>query len=524
MGLTTWAKELSVEGRPFSFARFPWLASIYNDDHPEIVVPKGSQLGFSIWALLRGFHGLLTRYRGVIYFMPTKDDVSAFVKGRIDPMIIDNPAMRKNVRNTSNVDLKRISNGTIYFRGMNSRSGLKSVPADLLIFDELDEVPAVNVRLAEKRLFGSSFRHRIEISNPTLPDKGIDKRYQESDRMIWHLRCYACGKWEAPDLHFPMKAGKEVPCIREQTDGPALLVCSRCGEELTDLQRGKWIPMNIGRGRCRGYRLSQLARPGVDLDAILHEYRTTEHLGEFYNGVIGVAYLDATDYVSRTQVLQLCGVDQMAEHSVPACSMGIDVGGSPATGSGIMHYVISTPDRTGARRRRYVRMGIVATMSDLDDLIRRFHVNEFVIDAMPETDLVVKWIASTWPGRGWRCYYDENRRQGPAWNEKERSVAIHRTQALDSSREAIRRQEITLPASSEMVKLFAQHQEHAVKKLVTDARGNKRYVYVKRTVEDHFAHSLTYDAMLWRKASTAGVARVRVERDRDDVDILSVRY
>lgn len=117
-------------------------------------------------------------YRGILYLFPNKTDVTDFSKGRVDPLIDENPeTVGKWIKDTDSANIKRIWNCYLYLRGMASRVGLKSVPIDFIIFDELDEAPQNAVDMAMERMAHSEHREVLKLSNPTLPDYGIDKAF-----------------------------------------------------------------------------------------------------------------------------------------------------------------------------------------------------------------------------------------------------------------------------------------------------------------------------------------------------------
>ena len=49
-----------------------------------------------------------------------------------------------------------------------------SVPVDQVVYDELDEATPEAKSIAKERLAHSDFKRVIELSNPSLPDFGID--------------------------------------------------------------------------------------------------------------------------------------------------------------------------------------------------------------------------------------------------------------------------------------------------------------------------------------------------------------
>ena len=73
--------------------------------------------------------------------------------------------------------------------------------------------------MARERLAHSSYKRIIELSNPSLPDYGVDEAFQLSDQRHWTIKCKACGAWTAPVREFPRKIGLEVKIILPRPDG-----------------------------------------------------------------------------------------------------------------------------------------------------------------------------------------------------------------------------------------------------------------------------------------------------------------
>ncbi|MGA2109448.1 MAG: hypothetical protein ABSH25_17625, partial [Syntrophorhabdales bacterium] len=92
--LGEWAASVHIvlDGKPFTFARHEYLIEPYADSHPYQVEEKAAQLGLTSRAMLKAIHSARYRgYRGILYLFPNKTDVTDFSKGRIDPLIDDNP-------------------------------------------------------------------------------------------------------------------------------------------------------------------------------------------------------------------------------------------------------------------------------------------------------------------------------------------------------------------------------------------------------------------------------------------------
>ena len=99
-----------------------------------------------------------------MYFFPTRTDVLEFSKSRVGPLLQDNRFLARMLRDTDTAGLKRIGSAYLYLRGMQSTVGMKSVPADMIVFDELDEATPEAKSLARERLAHSDYKRIIELS------------------------------------------------------------------------------------------------------------------------------------------------------------------------------------------------------------------------------------------------------------------------------------------------------------------------------------------------------------------------
>lgn len=478
-----WVKDITLDGKPFTYYRHEYLIEPYKDSHLHQVEMKATQLGLTSKAMLRVAYGArYGGYRGILYLFPSKSDVTDFSKGRIDPLIDENPdTIGAWLKDTDASNIKRIWNAFLYLRGMKSRVGLKSIPVDFIIMDELDEAPQNAVDMAMERMAHSEFKEILKLSNPTLPDYGIDAAFQETDQKYWLLKCGECGDYTCLEDTFP-------DCLKT-VNGRVIRACQKCHAELNP-SVGQWVAKKPSITDKRGYHYSQLFSHYVDPGDILHQFRTTNNLTDFYNLKIGVAYVEATNRLSIQEVLGLCSNYRIASQDKGPCYMGVDQGKD-------LHVVIGK--KNPERGDQIVHIEVYKDWEELDRLMRNFNVSRCVVDALPETRNA-RAFAERFKGKVFLNYYNKHQKGSYAWNEKELIVSCNRTESLDASHKEIMDQFIILPRECEIVKEFAQHLHNVAKRLEEDEEtGSKRYVYVKLG-PDHFRHSFNYEAMARQNA------------------------
>jgi len=487
--LGEWAEStpITLDGKPFSFLRHEYLWVPYQDDHPHVVEMKATQMGLTTKAMLRALYGLRYKgYIGVLEVFPSRTDVLDFSKSRISPLIEENPnSIGKWVRETDSAGLKKVWNGFLYLRGMQSRVGLKSIPVDFTIFEELDEAPQNAIDMAMERMAHSEFKEVLKLSNPTLPDYGIDKAFQETDQRYWLLKCAKCSHYTCLEDTFP-------DCLIETKDR-VIRACEHCKSELNPAI-GEWVAKKPSITDKRGYHYSQLFSQYVDPAEILNQYRTTNNLQDFWNLKIGVPYVEAENRLSKEEVLALCSNYGIASSDPGPCYLGVDQGKD-------LHVVIGK--RHPGKAGQIIHLGVYRDWPELDQLMKNFNISRAVVDALPETRNA-RAFAERHKGRVFLCFYQEHRKGQYAWNEKDLTVACNRTESMDASHNEVLNGQIILPRECDIVREFSKHLHNVAKKLQEDEEtGSKRYVYIKLG-PDHFRHAFNYESMS-RQFGSSGI-------------------
>jgi hypothetical protein len=450
---------------------------------------KGSQLGISeiviidvLWGLLSGKYGT-----GVLYLLPTQNDVTDFSRARFGPMIADNEDLGSRVRNTDATQIKQIGSGNLYLRGARSTgrvqnqkksaTQLKSIAVDRVVFDEFDEMDPSMIDLALERMGHSKVKEETYLSTPTIPGYGIDALYNESDQRVWEIRCQHCGTGTAPDLEFPS-------CLLEGQDGRVILACRHCKQEIFP-RDGRWIAQYPERSKDMvGWWISQLNSNRVDPGSVLRAYNNPPHgnLAEVFNSKLARGYIAAENKLALQDALCCSGDNPMLnQFAGPACA-GIDVG---------RHLHITIGYRKSDKVIEIIYAARVTSFNDLQDICTRFNVKAAVIDLEPEVREVHRWQESA----GFQVFaadYVKGVLSGPQWSDNEKTLKVNRTESLDETVHKIKSSMIVFPRRGpEGLEEFFKHLTNIAKVLQEDESGGRTFRWIK-TGPDHYAHSLSY--------------------------------
>ena len=483
-----WAhyNNIRLQSGPFTPIGHEYQVEPMQSTSKKMVAMKGAQLGWTQLEIIRVLHGQIHGLypSGVLYLFPTSDDVSDFAKSRFNPLIADNPgSIGQYIQSTDSTNIKRIGTGMLYLRGARSTqkvegikkdaSKLRSIPVDKDVFDEVDLMDPDMVQMALERFSHSEVQEESYLSTPTIPDFGIDKLYQASDRRIWVIECQTCGRECCLELDFP-------ECVKYDHKR-AYRACVKCGEEIYPSD-GRWIAQSPNADYA-GYWISQLNSIYVDPGKILNLFNDPPNgnLQEVYNSKLGMAYIDAQNRLTRQDVYACCGSDGIARESKRSCSMGADIGK-------VIHVVIGYPD---GNKYRVLYVGRVGEFSDLHDLAIKYNVQCAVVDMEPETRKARDFQAAE-KYKVYLCDYAENMKVGKKQDDQTGVVVVRRTEICDSTHNLFAKQIITLPRRSPEIEEYALEVSNIAKVLEEDQiSGSKKYTY-RKLGADHYRHATNY--------------------------------
>ncbi len=505
----------TIAGNPLR--HMPAIADISRDDHPFVAIQKSAQVGISELLINRAFHAADSAWGGrgnVLFLMPTQNQMDDVAQARIDAALQDNPYMRSRLqpeppmrKGADNKRLKHFGHGYIHLRGAESRRQIASIPVDLCILDEFDQMDEGVLELARKRLTSSQRGRLIVASTPSIPEAGINGLLLQSDQRRYYLRCPACG------VEQTLRWAENVD------QKSARVVCRDCRRPMTVVAKGRWVAEAPGNEEIHGYYLNRLYSPWANIPEMIaaSEARTPFALQEFQNSDLGETFV-APGGGLTVDVIDGCRDDYLTtDYAGQPCDMGIDVG--------LRCHVVIRQRRTERDRSsgspftpRLWFAGDVG-FDELDGLLDRFNVKSAVIDAQPEL-FAANSFAMQHKRRAWLAQYDRHQsgheRVRGTGNQPNR-FHVSRTQALDEVVQRFRDQAVSLPHDARSLGggvkqgLGDYYQQLLAPKrtLERDGQGNWIGRWVEGSRADHYAHAEVY-CML---AATARVgARVRAIR------------
>lgn len=483
------------KGEPLDFEEHPFLVDIYEDDSKEIVVQKAAQTGLTTYGINKSLWFADTHNISIIYTFPTSGDVSEFSRARVNPIIQSSPYLIGRTENVDAVELKQIGESFIYFRGTWSERQAISIDADMLIHDETDRSKPEVISMYRERLSHSKYKYVVHLSNPSIPEYGINALYNRSDRKKWFVKCSHCGKEQIlkyPDSIKEGRIGHDEIYYR----------CLFCDGEITDNDRknGKWIKTNP-ESKISGYHITQMMAPWISAEEIIVKRENEKWLQTFYNFVLGEPYAGENVPIKRLDLLECIQAGyEMPDSSLKGTYMGVDQGDR-------LHITIW---RKEGDDKRLVYFGVKEDFEDLPDLMVKYRVVSCVIDAMPNKHSARRF-ANQFPGKVWLCYYNDNQKEKIVWKEdrdkREWRVVAHRTETLDTLADEVQSKRVVLPKLNQDLETFMRHLCALAKEKIDKPDGTYVFNYMA-TGEDHFAHASNYGMIALSRATAGSLAEI----------------
>lgn len=446
----------TLEGTPFSFKDHEYQLRILQDTSREINIKKCSQVGISELAVRRtlGILDVLSDIH-VIYTLPTSKFAAQFVKTRIDPVIESSEHLRARANPAvSSVEMKQIGSSYLYIKGTVGTSAAISVPASLLVHDEVDFSDQEVLSNYQSRLTHSRYKMKFKLSTPTVPGYGIDAEFKRSRRFFNFCKCDHCGHQFLPDYFEHVKVPDYDGDLREITKETLHLVryqeaevlCPRCGRapDLSPEHR-EWVVENPYEAHvAAGYQISPFDAPKVITPGYLIEASTKyKRYIDFINFGLGQCAEDRDNTFTAAELEALFVPGETPKFA--SYVIGVDCGLT-------MHIVIAGVTSDDVMHIVHMeRVPLSRFMDRYVELCAQFSFSNGVFDSQPYVDLVMNvqkahqkiYGAVYVRTRSTELFTVREREDDPEENKLGiRLVSVNRNKALDVLMDDLRKQKI----------------------------------------------------------------------------------
>lgn len=515
--LSDWiCKHTKLKGKNYSWKHHEYQKDIVDDPHSRKNIKKCSQVGLSELSvrLTLAFLGV-SRDSCAIYTLPTARFSSKFSKARFDPVIEQSETLSGlRIRSADSAEMKRLGSSVLYLQGTYGQASAISIPANLLIHDEIDFSDADVVATYQSRLRhaetdeygfkGITYR----FSTPTVTGFGISAAFEHSTKKYYFVRCSKCNHTGAPDFFrdtvlpgydddlskFSNIDAKNPNYKLEE----AYLACPKCGHNLSadllDPSKREWVAMHPS-AREAGWQVNPFDVPVYNsIPSLLLQAGDYKRIGDWWNFTLGMEYEDA----DNTFLLDPFSKGRVATWTPPEVGAygtfaGLDVGK-------LSHLIIGRENSDGKVEIIYaekIKMtGDVQLAEKVKERMDQFGVGLLVIDAMPDFSTALTLIGMSRPGQVYANYYQQNQPKNKLTNyvikEEESVISSYKTGVFDEFCKLHNGYGIAYPHHPEIDEV-KRHMQNTKKIINTNASNieEAQGMWI-RTGEDHYAHAMNY--------------------------------
>lgn len=509
-------------GLPWSYKDHEFQRAIADDMSRMLTVKKCSQVGLSELSVRKTL-AYLANANGVhaIYTLPTSKFASHFAKTRFDPVIEGSKVLRDMVNSdVDSTEVKQVGPNFLYIKGTMGQSSAISVPASMIVQDEVDFCDqSVLTTYASRLRHAEGGGYMWRFSTPTVGGYGISGAYDISDQHVYLCKCH-CGYEDAPDFYRDMKIpGHEVDMEKFSKEmlhdhsipwKNAVMVCPKCGKPwpLEDPERRRWVALRPDVTDHRGYWVRPWDAPkyntpyGILSQALLYDTHR-----DWANFVLGEEHEDTENSVV-VEAIDAATVGTWVSPDVGAssCVFGCDVGK-------VSNIVIARKSsRAGdwldvLYAERIQAEGDGTNISDrVVELAKAFGCIRGVIDAAPDFTTALRVVETLPAGIAFANYYTkiDNKRMSLFSVKDDRILHSNRTKTLNSMVAAVNMGQVTFPIHEE-TKFIKEHLR-SLKRVTRKVgeEGDLKEFWVN-SGPDHYAHALNY-AMIAARTVDEGVS------------------
>ena len=514
-----------IRGARFDFHGHEYQRKILEDQSQNIVILKSAQIGISeMSARLALAKAVLINGFSTIYTLPAASAAQNFMKTRIDPVVNSSPYLSELVsKDVDNSSVKRFGESYVYLKGAQVDRQAISVPADMIVMDEVDNSNQDVLTLFESRLIHSKYALTVKLSTPTIPGYGIDLAYKQSRRSLNMCKCNHCNEWFYPDYFEHVR----IPGFTDELDKitkrhfadagfkwtEAYVACPKCGlaADLTPAHR-EWVVENPDENfPAAGYRVSPFDCPTIiKTSALVKSSTEYERKQDFYNQRLGIPMEDKETSLSKDE-LDSCIISEYPGGGF-SYVFGLDMGMTCW-----MTIAAVLPDNT-LIIVKVVAIPLFQVVEEVPKLVRQYKCRMGVADHQPYTETIYRLqqvLTNMFAG-----IYLNNARNIDLFKvrdqEKDSDKAQETVRQVSIARDKVFDLIMLMLRSGHILKVSDEHDD-LWKDHLTDQKRLREFrdeelvfVWKKATGMDHMHHSLLYALIASRMLGVASGSQVNL--------------
>ena len=492
---------------PLDMHRFPFQVGLYTEKilrAEEVVVRKATQVGVSAWLVRQLLYWTDVRGATSIYVFPNQKLMYDFSIGRVKLMIGKSPWLTGRIGEVDSRGMRQVGAGIMYFRGSEAVTDLESVDADVVGLDEYDRLAQINIPVVENRISGpNSLGLMRRVGVPIVPNTGISKLWNETDRRRWFVRCPGCGERQY------------LTWVRNVDQERLERICGGCKAPLAPdtIREGEWVAEHP-EADTPGFHINKLIVPDLRRSALRKmvlrsQSSLPEDVQGFWNMDMGEGYAPAEGRLSDEALAAAVSAGEQHGSTARAESyvglnmvtMGVDV-------HSVRNLYVRVSEWIDTRRKRALMVKQIEDFDEIAELMVRFDVRMCCIDHLPEGRLA-RALALKFPGRVYLVAYATAQMQSLLDVAKEEPlIKVRRTESIDATLNMIREQRNLLPPDAPP--MYGEQLQAVVRIAERDHLGRRAVNYVSMGPDDYL-HAENFDLL----AGEMMLARTMADDFRD---------
>lgn len=501
----------TLSNKPWTFQGHEWQSGILNDTSPEVVVRKSTQIGASE-AILRLALALLAKLPNTkaLYVLPSQKFAGKFATSRISPVIAASQRLSTLLdRQIDSTEIKKIGSSFLFLAGAASVTQSISIPARVLIIDELAFCNPAVLSVFSSRLGHQRVEDRVvrKFSSPLFPGSDISELHDQGTQNVYMCYHDSCGQWvvveELEDLVLPGYDGhlsdlsySELRQLESKLP-KAYVKCSHCGNRISqanlcDPARRSWVPKFPAR-EVSSYHAGPLVLPSIRTpELILKDLFLYKNTVRWQQYSLGVPAESASDMILQGAMDRAFTVSPDMASAASYGVMGVDVGKmSHITIGKQVDHIFNV-----LKLDTVVQDEQDATGRKILDLHKYYVCQKIVIDAMPDISLPKSIQGKTPVGMTYGCYFVTGKGKGNLElyeiKEADGVVMAARTRSLDEFVSEFNKGHIRLPMGMKNEDEVKSHLSKMKRLLDYDAAGEEKAQWVTTDSANHWFFSIYY--------------------------------